>query len=52
MVNFLKRMKINFENNYIDIDCSVKVYLQHSKSTLLLQELNKIKGIEILKIKP
>ncbi len=52
LMNFLKRMKINFVNNYIDIDCSVKVYLQHSKSTLLLHELNKIQGIEILKIKP
>ena len=49
--NFIKRLKIRFENNYIDADCSVNVYLQQSKSSSILQELNKIEGIEIRKTK-
>lgn len=50
VMNFIKRMKISFENNSIDADCSVAVYLQQSKSISMLQELNKIEGIEIRKI--
>jgi uncharacterized YigZ family protein len=50
LMNFIKRLKISFENNQIDNVCSVMVFLPQVKSSSILQELKNIEGIQIRKI--
>jgi uncharacterized YigZ family protein len=49
LMNYLKMKKIKIENNQIGSNCSVRIYLPLSKSQFVLEDINKIKGIEIHK---